>query len=553
MDEKNFIFDIIEKDLEEGKNGGKVLTRFPPEPNGYLHIGHAKSICLNFGIAKFYGGLCNLRFDDTNPVTEDKRYMDAIMEAIRWLGFDWQDRLFHASDYFDQLFEFASLLIRRGKAYVCDLTTEQIREYRGTLTTAGKESPFRDRSIEENLELFYRMRRGKFPDESRVLRAKIAMDSTNINMRDPVIYRIRHERHPKTGDKWPIYPMYDYAHCVSDALEGITHSLCTLEFENHRMLYDWFLDQLPELPHPRQIEFARLNLSYTVMSKRRLLELVEGKLVNGWDDPRLSTLAGIRRRGFTSDAIRNFCKKIGVTKQESTIEMGYFEECLRENLNTEAPRVMAVLRPIKLVINNFAENQVEYLDAPWHPQNLALGSRKLAFTRELYIEREDFMENPSKDFFRLAPGKEVRLRYAYIICCENLVKDEMGNITEIHCLYDPTTRGGHSAERKVKGTIHWVSASKFMTAEIRLYDSLFTVSNPSLDKDRDFKDYLNPNSLTMLKNSVVEEFLVTLKPEDKFQFERLGYFCVDKDSRADRLVFNRIVTLKDSWLKIARK
>ncbi|MBU0744056.1 MAG: glutamine--tRNA ligase/YqeY domain fusion protein [Gammaproteobacteria bacterium] len=551
---KNFIYNIIDEDLKIGKNGGKVATRFPPEPNGYLHIGHAKSICLNFGIAHDYNGTCNLRFDDTNPEKEEQEYIDSIIENVKWLGFDWEERLYHASDYFEKFFQFAVSLIKQEKAYVCDLTADQIREYRGNFTTPGKESPYRNRSVEENLDLFNRMRGGEFKDGEKILRAKIDMSSPNINMRDPAIYRIRHEEHPRTGDKWCIYPMYDYAHCVSDALENITHSVCTLEFEDHRPLYDWFLDQIEELPHPQQIEFARLNLTYTVMSKRKLLELVETKLVNGWDDPRMPTLVGIRRRGFTPAAIRNFCEKIGVTKQESTVEMGYLEECVREDLNLITKRVMAVLKPLRVVITNFPKDKIDELDAPYHPNDPQMGSRKIFFTNELYIEQDDFMEEAPKKFFRLAPGQEVRLRYGYVIRCEQVIKNLAGEITELHCTYDPETRGGNIPDgRKVKGTIHWVSVKHAVKAEVRLYDRLFNVENPLGNKDIDFKDYLNSESLKVLEDCLVEPSIMEAKPEEKFQFERLGYFCVDYDSTSQKLIFNRTVTLKDGWAKISLK
>jgi glutaminyl-tRNA synthetase len=551
---KNFICSIIDEDLKVGKNASKVATRFPPEPNGYLHIGHAKSICLNFGIAKKYNGTCNLRFDDTNPVTEGQEYINAIIDAVKWLDFDWQDRIYYASDYFEKFFQYAVFLIKKGKAYVCDLHADEMREYRGTLTTIGKESPYRNRSVAENLDLFMRMRAGEFSDGAKVLRAKIDMSSPNINMRDPVIYRIRHETHPRTGDKWCIYPMYDYAHCVSDALENITHSICTLEFADHRPLYDWFLEQIEVLPHPQQIEFARLNLTYTVMSKRKLLELVEEKLVNGWDDPRMPSLIGLRRRGFTSKAIHNFCERIGVTKQDSIVEMGYLEECVREDLNLIAPRVMAVLNPLRIIITNFPEDKIDYLEAAYHPNNPDMGLRQVPFTREIYIERDDFMESPPKEFFRLRPGQEVRLRYAYIIKCEKVIKDPTtGAITELHCIYDPTTRGGNAPDgRKIKGTIHWVSATKSVKAEVRLCDRLFNVTNPSSNKEIDFKTYLNYDALVLLANCFVEPVLLQTKPEEKFQFERLGYFCVDFDSTPQKLIFNRTVTLKDNWAKITR-
>lgn len=560
---KNFIYHIIDEDLAAGKNQGKVLTRFPPEPNGYLHIGHAKSICLNFGIARDYHGVCNLRFDDTNPTTEEAEYVNAIIAAVKWLGFDWQERMYYASDYFEKFFTCAVILIKAGKAYVCDLTPDEMREYRGTLTSPGKNSPYRQRTIEENLDLFLRMRRGEFADGTKVLRAKIDMQAPNINLRDPVMYRIRHEHHHRTGDNWCIYPMYDYAHCVSDAIENITHSICTLEFEDHRPLYDWFLEQLRDtdlnLSHPQQIEFARLNLTYTVTSKRKLLELVTTNAVAGWDDPRMPTIAGIKRRGFTPAAIRNFCDKIGVTKQESTVEMSYLEECVREDLNAIAPRVMAVLKPLRIVITNFPSEQTEYdyLDAPYHPNDISMGSRQLPFAREIYIEQDDFMENPPKDFFRLRPGGEVRLRYAYVIKCNEVIKNSItGAIEELHCTYDPETRGGNIPDgRKVKGTIHWVAANKALKAEVRLYDRLFSVANPTANKEIDFKIHLNPQSLIVLSECVVEPSLLKASPEEKFQFERLGYFCVDADQGDDnrnndrKLIFNRTVTLKDGWKK----
>lgn len=546
----NFIRRIIDEDLKSGKNPGKVATRFPPEPNGYLHIGHAKSIVLNFSIAHDYNGTCNLRFDDTNPVAEDIEYVNSIIESVKWLGFDWQDRMYYASDYFEKLFQCAIELIKKDKAYVCDLTAEQTREHRGTLTEMGKNSPFRTRSIEENLDLFTRMRAGEFLDGSKVLRAKIDMASPNINMRDPVMYRIRHEQHQRTGDKWCIYPMYDYAHCISDAIENITHSICTLEFEDHRPLYDWFLDQLETLPHPKQIEFARLNLTYTITSKRKLLELVEENLVNGWDDPRMPTLVGLRRRGFTPRAIRNFCDRIGTTKQESIVEMGFLEECVREDLNLITPRVMAILKPLRVIITNFPEDKIEKLTAPNHPSDQSLGSRELPFTHEIYIEQNDFLENPPKGFFRLAPGKEVRLRYAYVIKCNEIIKDSItGEIKELHCTYDPETRGGNTPDgRKVKGTIHWVSIKQSIKAEVRLYDRLCDTPNPS-GKNVDFKTVLNQNSLVILPECFVEPSLANSKPEDKFQFERLGYFCADYNSTPQKLIFNRTITLKDSWIK----
>ena len=552
----NFIQDIITADLENNKHEGRVLTRFPPEPNGYLHIGHAKSICLNFGLAARNGGLCNLRFDDTNPSKEEVEYVESIMGDVRWLGFDWGERQFYTSDYFEQLYAYAVQLIKLGKAYVCDLNSEQMREYRGTLTEPGKESPYRNRTVAENLDLFSRMRAGEFPDGSRVLRAKIDMGSGNLNMRDPVIYRILKAEHHRTGSRWCIYPMYDFAHCLSDAIEGITHSICTLEFEDHRPLYDWFLDQLKTPCHPQQIEFARLNLSYTIMSKRKLLQLVEQGLVSGWDDPRMPTLAGLRRRGYTPAAIREFCDRIGVAKRDSTVDVALLEYCLREDLNRRALRVMGVLRPLKVVIDNYPEDQVDELEAINNPEDPAAGKRMVPFSRELYIERDDFMAEPVKKFFRLAPGREVRLRYAYYVTCERVVKDEhTGEITEVHCRYDPRTRGGSSPDgRKVKGTIHWVSAAHALDAEVRLYDRLFTVPDPDAAKDgSDFTSFLNPRSLEILPGAKVEPSLASLPAGKPFQFERLGYFCADcKDSGPNSLVFNRAVTLRDSWAKRAR-
>ncbi|WP_333652786.1 glutamine--tRNA ligase/YqeY domain fusion protein [Dissulfurispira sp.] len=550
----NFIRNIVAEDVAAGKHGGKVITRFPPEPNGYLHIGHAKSICLNFGLAAEFGGYCNLRFDDTNPTKEEQEYVDSIIEDVRWLGFDWGDRLYYASDYFDKLYEWAVQLIKMGKAYVCDLTAEEIREYRGTLTEPGKESPYRNRSVEENLDLFERMRKGEFPDGSKTLRAKIDMASGNINMRDPVMYRIKHEKHHRTGDKWCIYPMYDYAHGQSDSIEGVTHSICTMEYEDHRPLYDWFLDQL-NVFHPQQIEFARLNLSHTVLSKRRLLKLVNEGYVKGWNDPRMPTLAGMRRRGYTPDAIRNFCNRIGIAKKESLVDMGLLEYCVREHLNKVAPRVMAVLRPLKVVIDNYPEGQEELLDAINNPEDPNAGTRKVPFSKVLYIEKDDFMETPPKQFFRLAPGREVRLRYAYFIKCENVVKDENGEIVELHCTYDPATRGGDAPDgRKVKATLHWVSAPHAIEAEVRLYDYLFIKKNPNdVEEGKDFTDYINPKSLEVLKSCRLEPSLKDAKPGDRFQFERLGYFCVDTvDSTPGKPVFNRIVTLKDEWAKIQK-
>jgi glutaminyl-tRNA synthetase len=549
----DFIREIIDEDLRANKNEGRVATRFPPEPNGYLHIGHAKSICLNFGIAAQYGGTCNLRFDDTDPSGESLEYVESIKSDVRWLGFDWGDRLFHASDYFDQLHEYAVQLIRDGKAYVCSLSPEEIRQYRGTLTNPGKESPYRTRSVEENLDLFERMRAGEFEEGAHVLRAKIDMASPNINMRDPTIYRIKKMAHYRTGDRWCIYPMYDFTHCLSDSIEGITHSICTLEFENNRPLYDWVLDELKVPCHPQQIEFARLNLSYTVLSKRKLVELVERGHVAGWDDPRVPTLAGMRRRGYTPESIRNFCERIGVAKRDSVVDMDLLEHCVREDLNQRAPRVMAVLRPLRVVIDNYPEDQAEELDAPYHPQDPGMGSRKVPFSRTLYIEREDFMEDPPKKFFRLAPGREVRLRYAYFVKCVDVVKDEgTGEVVELRCTYDPQTRGGAASDgRKVKATIHWVSAAHSLPAEVRLYDRLFNVASPSGD---DFTKYVSPNALETLTSSRVEPSLAGAAPGSRYQFERLGYFCVDSvDSSEEALVFNRTATLRDTWAKIARK
>jgi glutaminyl-tRNA synthetase len=554
----DFIRNIVAQDLSTGKNEGRVHTRFPPEPNGYLHIGHAKSICLNFGIAAEHeGGLCNLRFDDTNPSKEDIEYVESIMEDVRWLGFDWGDRLYYASDYFEALYGYAVRLIRRGKAYVCDLSGEEIRKYRGTLTEPGKDSPYRNRSKEENLSLFERMRAGEFEDGSRVLRAKIDMASPNLNMRDPVIYRILRKTHHRTGDAWRIYPMYDFAHCLSDSIEGITHSLCTLEFEDHRPLYDWFLDQVDVACHPQQIEFARLNLSYTVMSKRRLLELVEQGLVSGWDDPRMPTLSGLRRRGYTPESIRNFSERIGVAKRDSMVDVALLEHSVREDLNRKAPRVMGVLRPLRVVIDNYPEDRAEMVEAINNPEDPSMGTRKVPFSRVIYIEKEDFMEDPPKKFFRLAPGREVRLRYAYFIKCVDVVKDEKtGEVKELHCTYDPETRGGGSPDgRKVKATLHWVSAAESLPAEVRLYDRLFDVADPASAKEgKDFKTYLNPNSLETLTSCRVEPSLGGVVPGTCYQFERKGYFCVDAaDSRNEGLVFNRTLTLRDTWAKIQKK
>lgn len=551
---RDFIRDIIENDLKTNKHQGRVHTRFPPEPNGYLHIGHAKSICLNFGIAAQYNGLCNLRFDDTNPSTEDVEYVESIMEDVRWLGFDWQDRMYYASDYFEKLYEYAVELIKAGKAYVCDLTPEETRQYRGSFTEPGKNSPYRDRTVEENLDLFARMRAGEFPDGSRTLRAKIDMASPNINMRDPVIYRIMRAEHHRTGNKWLIYPMYDYAHPLSDAFEGITHSICTLEFEDHRPLYDWFLDQVPVPCHPQQIEFARLNLSHTVMSKRKLLQLVQEGQVRGWDDPRMPTIAGLRRRGYTPEAIRNFCDVIGVAKRDSMVDIALLEHCIRQDLNKRAPRVMAVLRPLRLVIENYPEGQTEQLEAINNPEDMSMGTRTIPFSRVLYIEQDDFREDPPPKFWRLAPGREVRLRYAYFIKCSGVIKDKKtGEIIELRCTYDPQTRGGDAPDgRKVKTTLHWVSANHAVPAEVRLYNHLFTVANPVEEEGADFRTLLNPKSLEAIENCFVEPSLAQAQPGSRYQFERLGYFCVDPDSTKGKLVFNRTVTLRDEWAKIEK-
>ena len=555
----DFIRAIITEDLKANKHGGRVATRFPPEPNGYLHIGHAKSICLNFGVAADYGGTCNLRFDDTDPSGETIEYVDAIKADTRWLGFEWDDREYFASDYFEQLFQYAIQFIKAGKAYVCTLSTEEIREYRGTLTEPGKESPYRNRSIEESLQLFERMRAGEFADGTHVLRAKIDMASPNLTMRDPVIYRIKKVLHYRTRGTGCIYPMYDLAHCLYCAIEGITHSLCTLGFENNRPLYDWILDELKTPSHPQQIEFARLNLSYTVMSKRMLAELVAKGFVSGWDDPRMPTLAGMRRRGYTPEAIREFCDRIGVAKRDSIVDMELLEHCVREDLNQHAPRAMAVLRPLKVIIDNYPADKTEEFAAPNHPQDPTMGTRTVPFARELYIEQDDFLEDAPKKFFRLAPGREVRLRNAYFIKCEGVVKDDKtGEITEIHCTYDPETRGGYAPDnRKVKTTIHWVSAPHCQEAEVRLYDRLFTAANPGAEAEKagvDFTEVLNPNSLETLTSCKVEPSLAKAALGSRYQFERNGYFCVDSvDSSEDRLVFNRIVTLRDTWAKIAEK
>jgi glutaminyl-tRNA synthetase len=551
----NFIRNIIAQDLKDNKNNGRVVTRFPPEPNGYLHIGHAKSICLNFGIAaENKGGICNLRFDDTNPGKEDIEYVESIIEDVRWLGFDWEDRLFYASDYFDKLYQYGVQLIKAGKAYVCSLSAEEIRESRGTLTTPGKESPYRNRSVEENQDLFERMRAGEFEDGSHVLRAKIDMASPNVLMRDPTLYRIRRIPHHRTGHKWCIYPMYDFAHCLSDSIEGITHSLCTLEFEINRQLYDWILDELNVDCHPQQIEFARLNLGYTVLSKRKLVELVNGAYVSGWDDPRMPTISGLRRRGYTPESIRNFCERIGVARRDSIVDIALLEYSIREDLNKRAQRVMGVLRPLKVVIDNFPENKVEELDALNNPEDSGMGTRKIPFSRVIYIEQEDFLEDPPKKFFRLAPGREVRLRYAYYITCVKVVKDKKtGQVIELHCTYDPDTRGGSSPDgRKVKATLHWVSAAHAIKTEARLYEHFFIKENPDEERDVDFKTYLNPNSLETLP-FFVESSLAGAAPGSRYQFERLGYFCVDsKDSSEQALIFNRTVTLRDTWARIQK-
>ena len=548
----NFIEAVINEDLKTGKHEGRVHTRFPPEPNGFLHIGHAKSICLNFGIAEKYdGGLCNLRFDDTNPLKEEEKYVNSIIEDVKWLGFDWEDRLYYASDYFDQLFDYAVQLVRDGKAFVCDLNSEEIRSYRGTLTEPGKESPYRNRSIDENYDLFMCMKSGEFPDGSRTLRAKIDMSHPNLNMRDPVIYRILHASHHRTGNTWCIYPMYDWAHGLEDSIERITHSLCTLEFEDHRPLYDWYLEQLG-VYHCQQIEFARLNQNYTVMSKRMLLELVEGGFVSGWDDPRMPTISGYRRRGYTPQSIRNFAEKIGIAKRDNTVEISLLEHSVREDLNKRAPRVMAVLQPLKIVIENYPEEQTEELAAVNNPENPEAGTRNVPFSRELFIEQNDFMEDPPRKFFRLAPGREIRLRYAYFITCTQVIKDENGHVIEIRCTYDPETKGGSAPDgRKVKGTIHWVSAKHCLDAEVRLYDRLFSVPNPG--RDGDFKKDINTDSLQVLTHCKVEPSLKNTDPSVTVQFERKGYFCVDfVDSSPEHLIFNRTVPLRDSWKKIEK-
>ncbi|MFH1875132.1 MAG: glutamine--tRNA ligase/YqeY domain fusion protein [Pseudomonadota bacterium] len=547
----NFIKNIIDEDLKNNKNEGRVHTRFPPEPNGYLHIGHAKSICLNFGIAQDYNGKFNLRFDDTNPVKEEDEYVQSIIEDVKWLGADWEDRLFYASDYFQQMYDYAVQLIKQGKAYVDELTAEEIRQHRGTLSLPGRNSPYRDRSSEESLDLFERMKKGEFPDGSKVLRAKIDMSSPNLNLRDPVIYRILHAEHHRTGNKWCIYPMYDWAHGLEDSIEGITHSICTLEFEDHRPLYDWFLEQL-KVYHPQQIEFARLNLTYTLMSKRKLLQLVQEGQVNSWDDPRMPTISGFRRRGYTPESIRDFAERIGVAKRDSMVDVALLEFCIRDELNKKASRFMGVLDPLKVIIENYPDNLEEELEAINNPEDESAGQRKVPFSKELYIERDDFMEDPPKKFFRLAPGREVRLRYAYFIKCTDVVKDEAGKVVELRCFYDPETRGGNAPDgRKVKATLHWVSAKQAVDAEVRLYDRLFLVEDPN--QGPDFRDHLNPDSLKIVK-AKLEPALANSEPGFKCQFERQGYFCVDaKDSKPGALVFNRTVTLKDTWEKIKKK
>jgi glutaminyl-tRNA synthetase len=551
----NFIRTIISQDLKDNKFGGRVVTRFPPEPNGYLHIGHAKSICINFGLAAEYGGVCHLRFDDTNPSKEDVEYVESIKHDVRWLGFDWADHLYYASDYFEKLYEYAIQLINAGKAYVCDLTLEEIRRYRGTLTEPGRESPYRNRPMEKNLDLFQRMRAGEFDDGSRVLRARIDMASGNLNMRDPVMYRIMHATHHRTGDRWCIYPLYDFAHGLSDSIEAITHSICTVEFEDHRPLYDWFLDEV-NVYHPQQIEFARLNLSHTIMSKRKLLKLVKEGYVAGWDDPRMPTLSGLRRRGYTPESIRDFCERIGVAKKESVVDIALLEHCLREDLNKRAPRVMGVLRPLRVIIDNYPEGKDELLDCVNNPEDPSIGTRKVPFSKVLYIERDDFMEKPPKKFYRLAPGREIRLRYAYYITCVRVARDEKtGEVTELHCTYDPETRGGSSPDgRKVKATLHWVSAGHALRAEVRLYDHLFSIPNPGDIKDDDeFKNCLNPNSLEILTSSRVEPCLAEAVPGMQYQFERLGYFIVDPvESSKGAMVFNRTVSLRDSWSRLQK-
>jgi glutaminyl-tRNA synthetase len=551
----NFIREIMLEDLRTNKWGGRVHTRFPPEPNGYLHIGHAKSICLNFGLAAEFGGKTNLRFDDTNPEKEEVEYVNSIMEDVRWMGFDWEDRCFYASDYFDQLYEWAVQLIKAGKAYVCDLSADEVRDYRGTLTVPGKESPYRNRSVEENLDLFQRMRAGEFPDGARTLRAKIDMAAANLNLRDPVMYRILHAEHHRTGNKWCIYPMYDFAHGQCDSIERITHSICTLEFEDHRPLYDWYVEQLG-IFHPQQIEFDRLNLTYTLLSKRKLLTLVQQHHVRGWDDPRMPTLSGIRRRGYTPEAIRNFCAAIGLSKTNGVIELALLEHYLREDLNLRAPRAMAVLRPLRLVMDNYPEGVVEEMEAVNNPEDASAGTRKVPFSRVLYIEQDDFREDPPKQYYRLSPGREVRLRYGYLVTCTGVVKDERtGQVVEVHCTYDPATRGGNTPDkRKVKSTIHWVSAAQAVNAEVRLYETLFTREDPNqTNEGEDFTANLNPNSLEVLNDCKLEPSLAEARPGSRYQFERLGYFCVDKDSSPGHPVFNRTVALRDTWAKIEKR
>jgi len=550
----NFIRDIVIRDLETNKFGGNVQTRFPPEPNGYLHLGHAKSICLNFGLAAEFGGKTNLRFDDTNPEKEEQEYVDSIIRDVRWLGFDWQDRMYYASDYFDQLYEWAVQLIKAGKAYVDDLSAEEIRKTRGTLTEPGTNSPYRNRSVAENLDLFERTRKGEFPDGSRTLRAKIDMASPNLNMRDPVMYRILHAEHHRTGNTWCIYPLYDFAHGQSDSIENVTHSICTLEFEDHRPLYNWFIEQLG-IFHSQQIEFDRLNLTYTILSKRRLLQLVNEGRVRGWDDPRMPTLSAVRRRGYTPEALRNFCASLGVSKTNGVIELAMLEHFQREDLNKRALRVMAVLRPLKVVIDNYPEGEVEQMDAINNPEDASAGTRKVPFSRVLYIERDDFRENPPKQFYRLSPGREVRLRYGYFITCTSVVKDASGEVVEVHCTYDPATRGGNAPDgRKVKSTIHWVSAAHAVPADVRLYENLFLKENPNeVEEGRDWTDNLNPNSLEIVKDAKLEPSLANAQIETPYQFERLGYFCVDPDSKPEALVFNRTVALKDTWARVEKR
>jgi glutaminyl-tRNA synthetase len=554
---QDFIREIVSEDNAAGKNGGRVVTRFPPEPNGYLHIGHAKAICVDFGIAEDFGGHCNLRFDDTNPVKEDVEYVDSIKEDVHWLGFDWAGREYYASDYYEQLYHFAERLIEKGSAYVDSLSADEIREYRGTLTEPGKDSPYRTRSVEENMDLFRRMRAGEFPDGAHVLRARIDMASPNITMRDPVLYRIRHAHHHRTGDTWCIYPMYDYAHPLSDAIEGVTHSLCTLEYVDHRPLYDWCIEQVGTEHEPRQYEFARLNLNYTVMSKRKLLQLVAQKHVAGWDDPRMPTISGLRRRGYTPESIRDFCTRVGVAKKENVIDVGLLEHCIREDLNLRAPRAMAVLRPLKLVLTNYPEDQAEYMDVINNPEDPSAGTRKVAFSREIYIERDDFMEDPPKKFFRLAPGREVRLRNAYLVTCTEVIKDSAGAIVELRGTYDPATRGGDAPDgRKVKATLHWVSATHALTGTVRLYERLFTVEDPdgtAAKNGVDFTTLINPASLEALADCRMEPMLAHAVPGTRFQFERLGYFCVDLDSAPGAPVFNRTVSLKDTWARVAAR